>query len=131
MKLLLSDAIALGRVFINKPEPGHYRCCAIGMAVAALKGAQCWSSEAYGLAYKTWPWIAEHTQVPKIAIRHHKYFPHVTYDRVETIISSIFYDVCAGRVTLEQLIDWIRSVEPVETEVKECEVSSEYVSVSS
>jgi len=110
----LSEAIALGRVLITKPDPGNYCGCAIAMALAA-KGMQFeFSHDAYDAATREWPWITEKLK--------HNYPLNFTYIQLpalqtyEAVISRAFSQVIFKNATMEQLIDWVRSVEPAEEE---------------
>src|SRR5277367_3756558 len=88
----MSEMMMLGRVLI-KPNPSRTlyegEGCAMGMALAA-------TGHEFGTAHEMmeqWPWT--------------------TYQFWEEC-SAKFYMVCDGKMTLEALIDWVRSVEPEE-----------------
>ncbi len=112
--MLLSEAILKGRVFIKEPNATDYCRCAIGMATAALKGYELGginpSWDPLMLAFKTWPWIVLPFPVPEMAE-----LPDGMRS-AEQIISAAFFNVMRGGITLEQLVDWVRSVEPAERE---------------
>lgn len=91
----LSDAIALGQHLIKWDDEVTLldgRGCACGMALAAL-GQERGSPR---LFYERFPWAAKHD--------------------LWTEITNRFFKVHAGEVSLDELIDWVRSVEPAETE---------------
>ena len=46
-----------------------------------------------------------------------------------SVISAIFYNVVEGKATLDQLIDWVRSVEPAELVEPAVEPVAEYKTV--
>jgi hypothetical protein len=94
----LSEAIALGRVLIDKPQHNTFCKCAIGMGLAAIghefhiRGEEGIGS-AYFAALDEWPWL---------------------FGDCEMEISRRFVLVMKGDLTLEELIDFVRSVEPPE-----------------
>ena len=111
----LSDAIAMGRM-LAKPCPGAYirsgpEACALGMAALAainLPHVRITSTEILA----EWPWLRIVLPIPcecggETSVRY--------------IIEHLFDDHVIDRHgcnvwTLDQLIDWIRSVEPAEAE---------------
>jgi hypothetical protein len=110
----LSDAIALGRVLINEPSPFNYCHCAIGMALASTLGCEVPdNNSAYRLAMLQWPWLMKKFEVPEFSGFY--FMPGLLYP-AEAIISDGFFEVSAGRLTLERLIDWVRANEPTEAE---------------
>lgn len=84
----LSTAMMLGSTTC-KMKPGKISSCAIGAALNALgepvKGR-------YGRAEELWPWLST------------EYFGVIT--------AKFDTEVCYGHMTLEQLVDYVRSVEP-------------------
>lgn len=120
----LSDAIALGRTLVNpkecgrgapgnKPEDG----CALDMAVLAV-GGNNWHQ-----ATKYWPWL--HNIDPEergLPLSGNFYF---------SIIRQFDRDVMLlKRMTLDQLIDWVRSIEPPEQEQPQPVIQLESVAVA-
>ena len=98
----LSDAIALGRVLITKPDPFSFCGCAIGMGIAAVCGEPAkMNVEALEFALKEWPWLGSKCEAEG----------GWSY---EVYISNKFARVCEGMMTLDELIDWVRSIEPQE-----------------
>jgi hypothetical protein len=105
----LSDAIALGRVLIEKPDGSSYCSCALGMANAAIEGKELeGAADSFYSAYARWPFIS-------------KRVAHIEYSSksersIEQIISKWFIDTRLSGTgkTLDGLIDWVRSVEPFE-----------------
>lgn len=131
--MLLSNAIATGRVLPFKVNPNNFCGCAIGMGLAALKGEQLVEPHllinignlgALSLAYKEWPWLRDRIEmkdIPKIAWGARVAATNESYsliygdsDTYIHVISAIFYNVVAGKATLDQLIDWVRLVEKPE-----------------
>lgn len=119
----MSDAIATGRVLI-KPKRGTIgdglEGCALGMAEAAVFGDWGLGRESYQredeLAQE-WPFMNKKTSYPCGCIW--------TINPVEVIavIVHIFDDHVMRannneNWTLDQLIDWVRSVEPAETQAQ-------------
>jgi hypothetical protein len=108
----LSDAIATGRVLIKDLKPATLKGCVIGMACmgvgteALLKAVQI---ESYYEIYHYWPWLRNATLSP---------VDDGVHDGMEVIYSIFdFHVMRKGDWTLDQLIDWVRSIEPDEREV--------------
>lgn len=103
----LSTAIAMGRVL---PEDWHgrsFNACALGMAQAAIGIPRESFQRLYANgATEVWPWIIEER------FSH----PHSHHHDAKMIISDLYYRVLRSAMTLDQLIDWVRSVEPPELE---------------
>lgn len=107
----LSDAIALGRVVIkpfrgrifNSPTEG----CALGMGLAGIGRHGNGHSPAID-----WPWLHKDAPLPCGC-----YCDDIDSFRVIThIFDDHIMGICSNRWTLDQLIDWVRSVEPNEPE---------------
>jgi hypothetical protein len=115
-EMLLSTAIALGRHLIDKPDGYSYCKCAIGMGLAAIgrefhqSGRDSSGLSAKNYALQEWPWLKTR-EVPTIQ-RDGKTCPGVQ------AITRAFFAVERGEYTLDQLIDWVKSIEP-EEEVSE------------
>jgi hypothetical protein len=106
----LSTAIMLGRTVIKEIDAYSYCGCAIGMGLAALgyeyESVLHDSKKAMSDAEKEWPWLCQ---------RYEGQMTSWCYSVPETyfdIISRGFFQVQEGIITLEQLVDWIASVEP-------------------
>lgn len=104
----LSEAINLGSTTV-KMEPANISCCALGAACNAVGISD--DADRYSAMRARWPWLNSGG--------------YVTADgyscRAATAIYTRFDEnVCGGEMTLEQLIDYVRSIEPDEptTEVE-------------
>jgi hypothetical protein len=109
----LSDAIAMGRVLIQL-DPGYFlnldctKGCAIGMGLAAVDGRATGAN--FSRMRELWPWL------------HEKRTEALPISGVKSSNGWLFKDeighyanlVFVGRMTLEELIDYVRSVEPAE-----------------
>jgi hypothetical protein len=97
----LSDAIAMGQHLIQW-DPSKTLCggagCAVGMALASMGLSNGSESELTRL----WPWTKNYGDLG-----------------LWWEITPKFYDVHRGKMSIDQLIDWIRSVEPAEAEPAE------------
>jgi hypothetical protein len=56
-----------------------------------------------------WPWITKGAQIPQLGS-----FNGGGVGIVKNLISVLAFDLQLGRVTREQIVDWVRSVEPAE-----------------
>lgn len=107
----LSEAILLGDtlrrrdawVFLQLLSDGTYCGCAIGGALLAVGDTREASSESFEIEpyIQCWPWLAE--MCPE---------GNSWVSKVGCNWAHGFAAVCAGRLTIEQLADWVRSVEP-------------------
>jgi hypothetical protein len=105
----LSEAIALGRtmlipglnVFKNRTKG-----CALEMAMAAIGSSRSWNS-----AEKTWPWLNKERISPLPCACPERWYRVKQFKRC---VIHIFNHVICGEITFDQLIDWVRSVEPAE-----------------
>lgn len=126
--MLLSDAIAMGRTLV-KPTPTTEWAvggggCARGMALEAI-GKRCAYATPYGpwesgkghpnIAnfLTAWPWTERLTSVPCLC------YGEPVVAEIAIVISHMFdrhvsMPGCTDSWTLDQLIDWVRSVEPEE-----------------
>lgn len=121
----LSDAIATGRMVVQ-PYPNYLlvrggRGCALGMAgvAAGLKISEM--EESYEAIYTEWPWLLQSIKPGgmrcPLCSKTEKH-PVGFYDYLSAI-QHLFDLHIAGlnpKWTLDQLIDWVRSVEPAEPE---------------
>jgi hypothetical protein len=126
----LSDAIALGRT-LKKPVRGMMGIgtnhgCALGMADAGVGGAKFGNEFATELC--TWPWLSGNTRLP-CGCRSRRGFS----SNHAGIIAHLFDEHVFEKEdwTLDQLIDWVRSVEPAEEncEARETETAERKTSV--
>jgi hypothetical protein len=107
----LSDAIAVGRVLIQHPSADNYCNCALGMGLAAVGKCKPHPRLAYDAIMREWPWLGEGVKSPDWMKR----YGYETM-QAEFTISHAYDMVQFGVLTLDQLIDWVRSVEPAEPE---------------
>ena len=125
----LSDAIAMGRVLvIPRPEViliDREHGCALGMGLAGsgflATDFDIRGTKPYEALVKNWPWLeSEAGSVPcQCGFLGRTWH----FDVIGHIFDS--HVVGDGRWTLDQLIDWIRSVEPAEDcESKETDCAS-------
>lgn len=98
--ILLGDTLRTrnGGVFLEKDSAGSYCGCAIGGGLLA----EGWSQWCADLCNFPWPWL--NAKEP--------YVTRETRNPYECEISRQFIGVCNGGQTLEQLVDYVRSVEP-------------------
>jgi hypothetical protein len=125
--MLLSDAIALGQYLIEEPDASTFCRCAIGMGLAAIGqqfhvgSADMYTGHALARAEREWPWLKTQLVWSRWV---GKEVP------AEVAISHAFYAVeCGcGYYTLDELIEWVRSIEPPEsTGVEERKVTNDFV----
>jgi len=119
----LSEAINLGSSVL-KPIGAHIEGCAMGMALMAVDG-KIVAKESAEAIRKHWEWAtemflpspcecpSERTVRPVSSVVMHLFDAHV--------MQGSGYEACIRREpwskwTLEQLVDWVRSVEPPELE---------------
>lgn len=112
----LSDAIAMGRT-LCEPKRATIYGCAMGMANHAIGGMI-----GYCTVEKAWPWIVNNLFVAPCKCSGTKNGAGVIIHLFD------FHVMTLGDWTLDQLIDWVRSVEPVpETPAEVKESASEPV----
>lgn len=116
----LSEYILLGRHTIEKPKPNDITACAITMALNAA-GRTCTPSiddpngfKAYESLIRQWPWLTKTAaQCP---------WCDLDLSAPDLGASQIVYHpfdihvMSRKQITLEQMCDWIRSIEPPEPE---------------
>ena len=116
--MYLSDAAVLGDsmrkrnpcIYLEKDNIAGQHCgCLLGGAILA-EGLGVGIDDNRMRAESRWPWLRDNSIEPVwfVAGNGHKY---------EYIVTIGFFRVCDGNLTFEQLIQWIRSVEP---ECAEC-----------
>ena len=100
----LSDAIALGRHTIPEMRGDDLTACGIGMSLNAVG-----DPISYWSLYQRWPWLHS-------ASVNCKQCQKLTY-RAEIVWHSFDWHVMHDQtMTLDQLIDFIRSIEPPDPE---------------
>lgn len=103
----LSDAIALGRM-LEPMDMGDFQHCALGVGLAAVGVPVC--DRLTTEMYLRWPWLLENaTQAPfglQGQVECSNWLRMISY--------SAIYTTHNKKYTLDQLIDWVRSVEPAE-----------------
>jgi hypothetical protein len=107
----LSDAIMLGRVTVDSPKSGDINNCALGMAANA-----CGIKRQYCNIKKLWPWLKTDMDFPCNCFPNS--YINIDSQAAWTKVAHIFdhHVMCLEDWTLEQLVDWVRSVEPGERE---------------
>lgn len=122
----LSEAIALGRVLLT-PIPGNYFSgdnsgCALGMGLA---GVGCKSRDTAVIEKdldKHWSWM--NNRIPSLPCG----CVSTNFDIATNIVHLFDEHVCGNKDwTLDQLIDWVRSVEPAEPEIESDAIPRESV----
>jgi hypothetical protein len=109
----LSDAMMLGSTTVQM-VPGDIRSCALGAAGNAV-GILRDEYRRLGRIQMEWPWLMN--EIPK-EVREAAPTPILAlpgYGGFGRAITRTFNGpVCDGTITFEQLVDWVRSVEPDE-----------------
>lgn len=107
----LSDAIGLGRTLVRVHRAGDIRGCALGMSFLAIGGNPADVGPNFESIKAEWPWLKERRFDPL-------YSPNNSSANFIAYCKSVWlrFDdlVMGGGMTLDQLIDWVRSVEPPE-----------------
>lgn len=127
--MLLSLAMATGRVLMDQWDHKTFCGCAIA---AGLKGTgkapgkayfsfvispvspdtfHCTSETWKNQAIEEWPWLEGEREIPP-AVMHH--FDGEAHSEPLYIISRMFDEVVAGKLSFDQIIDWTRENEPPE-----------------
>jgi hypothetical protein len=107
----LSEAIRMGSLLIEEPRATDINACAVTMACNAI-GVQVESEplakDYYNHLLENWPWLQGKTVT----------CPFKRYELTGTTIVWLPFDqyVMSGKMTIDQLADWIRSIEPEEHE---------------
>jgi hypothetical protein len=95
----LSEAIMLGSTQC-KMEPASFSTCVLGVSLWAIglpARSPDWGSR-YDLIAQVWPWTDAYSRPGKMYLQE-------IYQRFD-------HRVCTGEMTLEQLVDYVKSVEP-------------------
>jgi hypothetical protein len=111
--MLLSNAIMMGSVAIDEVNPYSYCGCALAMGLLAAGKAPYELRR--DVAERTWPWLINYFDIPEFS-RSLVIPPLLTRASGTEIVSAMFFSVCEKRITLEHLVDWVKSVEPEEAE---------------
>lgn len=121
----LSEAIMLGQGLIEFTPSRfleHGCGCLIGAGYAASTGKR---NAFLKEIIDRWPWLDTQVEVPaKLRNQGHRKF-----ETAEFVISTFAFFVKDGSATLEEVVDWIRSVEPAEDPSPSLP-SSEFVAIS-
>ncbi len=99
----LSEAMMLGYTMGRELDNGSWNTCLIGISCHAV------STSYYATlreSFERWPWIGN--SVPHPHNRHLLLPPYV-------ILTDLCNEVIHGTMTIEQAVDWVRSVEPEES----------------
>jgi hypothetical protein len=125
--MYLSEAILLGST-LDKLEPYDINHCALGMAgntmgvpkaikflsqEVPIEGILASQNERIGNIIKIWPWLRCMDKCPEfmnMTLVPWNLSEKYTYGKI--IMAMFDYNVCKGEILLEQLIDYVRSVEP-------------------
>lgn len=107
--MLLSDAIATGRVTMDTIAGGRLQTCVLGMALNAVGRSYYSEPDGYSQLCYEWPWLHEKGFCPACGEDQGK----MGDDYCHAIWHQFDYSVMAkGTMTLDQLIDWVRANEP-------------------
>lgn len=107
----LSDAIATGRVLVDQLKVADLRGCALGMALLATGNSTGLCN--YDKIKEMWPWLSTsdyHCTDCKSSCIWDRAFGITIYRAFD---QHVMMD---KTMTLDQLIDWVRSIEPVPQE---------------
>lgn len=99
----LSEAILLGRITIPQMRADDLTSCALGMASNAVGCVPIYSA-----IKDQWPWLRMPIDVP---CKHNVHIPNAML-----LIAHLFdtHVMDEGDMTLEKLVDYVRSIEPAE-----------------
>lgn len=128
----LSDAIALGRTLVKPRRLAEYfpdgSGCARGMALEAC-GARA-KSENYSAHDDTffdlWPWTIHRPEKFPCECFGMRFYP--INAQIQHLFDSHITGIAEPHWTLDQLIDWVRSVEPAEAPAAPLEQPLEHLS---
>ena len=111
--MYLSDAAVLGDsmrrrnpyIYLEEDNIAGQHCgCLLGGAILA-EGLGVSMGDNRMRAESRWPWLRDNSIEPV-------WFIINNGNKYEYIVTIGFFQVCSGKLTFEQLIQWIRSVEP-------------------
>lgn len=130
----LSDAIMMGRVYIEKPNATDYCGCAIGMGLASLIGEQLQTNsyDALNRAYKAWPFLGDEINPPHEFLKQSRKSVEGIISMWFCFVQSQLQEVPEQYRSLESLCDWVRSIESAEDDIVIIESTEEveYASVT-
>lgn len=104
----LSDAIAMGRVLVSELKAGSMDGCVLGMAAKAIGTPTSGNmGDCFSKLERQWPWLRN--EVPEGVVSTAGNWTGAIWYRfdIEVMIERT--------LTLDQLIDWVRTIEPPET----------------
>lgn len=133
IRMRLSEAIMLGRFTIDSPVQGDVSACAIAMALNAVgryrdDSIVDWVSPRYQAMGELWPWLDDMKGKPCPFNTKHGLLG--TSEMCSGLVPHLFdYHVSLGTMTLEEMCDYIRSIEPAEAEAPPAEQPRETVTV--
>ncbi len=117
MTMRLSTPIALGRVTIPEMKSARLDSCALGMALNAMGKSTKTASggDNYPELRAMWPWLDICPATVQCCEFHPKSDSNLeaVYRVFDSHVMALYED---RRWSLDQLIDWVRSVEPAEQE---------------
>jgi hypothetical protein len=115
----LSTAIRMGSLLIENPQAGNVRACAITMACLStgFQQQRGMGDDAYSHVAKTWPWVITAKAVCPCGTVHPMSFSDSSLLTGSEVIWGVFdHHVMGDRtMTIEQLADFIASIEPEES----------------
>lgn len=113
----LSDAIRLGSLLVAEPQAGDIDACAVTMAVLATGGCQS-DKTYYTDLNEQWPWLAQTIIDCPCENKHRMTLRSDGKLHGSAIVFIPFDEHVMGdkSMTIEQLADWIASIEPEEAE---------------
>ena len=115
----LSTAIRMGSLLIENPQAGNVQACAITMACLSMGCTQV--LDYYWYVAKTWPWVITAKAMCPCGKMHPMSFnDSTTLTGSEVIWGPFDHHVMGDRtMTIEQLADFIASIEPEEVECQQ------------
>jgi hypothetical protein len=125
----LSTAIALGRTVIEQTDPHSFCGCALAMGLLGVGKEPCVADLKQPFSIKAaqaslvwrqtqcivWPWLNENRPFPEGLLSTNGVAASCELPALN-LVSDLFFAVERKKITLDQLIDWVRSVEPPELE---------------
>lgn len=120
----LSVALRMGSLLVAKPQGGDVRACAISMANLATNGYQavCLDDiQSYSNILLTYPWLVDCSAICPICSN--------SLTQNEIMWHPFDHHVISQQMTIEQLADWIASIEPQELEARTENEQTEAVEV--
>lgn len=120
----LSDALVLG-ITQTTFNPYNWNHCLIGVAFHAVAGLEAnicidgsgWPTEAYA----RWPWLEQKVRTPEHLLG------HGYKSKASFVLSSLAIRARKGEISFEQVLEWIRSVEPDEPQTEQEDANAETI----